>query len=248
MKLEHRIRFLMVKFRVKLEYKIRQIVRKIARTVVRFPAKWYFNRQFNKAFTDDYDAFWVVDIDNTIAHTWEKMTPHYIEQFASVSERMMSFAPFPSMQALFQAIPPRTRIVFLSARQYIRYSVTKRWLTEHGFLQPDSVIVLVENMRDKGPLLESVLNNYFAKKPTPQYLTNNSAIDKAISKTDIISYLKNGKSLNNNYSLVYFDDLSYNHEYGEILYYENVLAAVKKMPIQYICYNELLVMQGVIEV
>ena len=86
------------------------------------------------------------------------------------------------------------------------------------------------------------------KKPTPQYLTNNSAIDKAISKTDIISYLKNGKSLNNNYSLVYFDDLSYNHEYGEILYYENVLAAVKKMPIQYICYNELLVMQGVIEV
>ena len=236
-----------MKFQVKLEHRFRQIARKIARTVVRFPAKWYFNRQFNKAFTDDYDAFWVVDIDNTIAHTWEKMTPQYMAQFSSVSERMMSFAPFPSMQALFQAIPSRTRIVFLSARQYIRYPVTKRWLKEHGFLQPDSVIVLVENMRDKGPLLQGVLNNYFAKKGTPQYLTDNSAVDKAIAKKDVIPYLKNGQSLNNNYPLIYFDDLSYNHEYGEILYYEDVLAAVKKMPIQYISYNELLVMQGIIE-
>ena len=168
-------------------------------------------------------------------------------QFSSISERMMSFAPFPSMQALLQAVPPRTRIVFLSARQYIRYPVTKRWLKEHGFLQPDSVIILVENMRDKGPLLEGVLNNYFAKKKTPQYLADNSAVDKTILKNQIVNHLKSGKSLNNNYPLIYFDDLSYNHEYGEILYYEDVLAVVKKMPIQYISYNELLVMQGVIE-
>ena len=232
---------------MKLENLLRRIARKIAILTVRIPAKWYFNRQFNKAFTNDYDAFWVVDIDNTIAHTWEKMTPQYVAQFSSVSERMMSFAPFPSMQALFQAIPPRTRIVFLSARQYIRYPLTKRWLKEHGFLQFDSVIVLVENMKDKGPLLEGIVNNFFAKKGTPQYLADNSAIDKAIPKNQIINHLKNSKSLNNNYPLIYFDDLSYNHEHGEILYYEDVLTAVKKMPIQYISYNELLVMQGVIE-
>ena len=129
--------------------------------------RWY--RQFNKAFTDDYDTYWVVDIDNTIADTWKKMTPQSIEQFPSVSERMLSFEPFPTMQQLFKAVPPRTRVVFLSARQYIRYPITKRWLQEHGFWQKDSVVVLVENMRDKGPLLESVLTNYFSKKRTPQY-------------------------------------------------------------------------------
>ena len=232
---------------MKLENLLRRIARKIAILTVRIPAKWYFNRQFNKAFTNDYDAFWVVDIDNTIAHTWEKMTPQYIAQFSSVSARMRGFEPFLTMQALFQAVPPRTRIVFLSARQYIRYPLTKRWLKKYGFLQADSVLILVENMKDKGPLLEGIVNNFFAKKETPQYLASNSAIDKAISKKDIISYLKNGKPLNSNYPLIYFDDLSYNHEHGEILYYEDVLAAVKKMPIQYISYNELLVMQGVIE-
>ena len=231
---------------MKFDNLLRRIARKIAVVTVRFPAKWYFNRQFNKAFTDDYDTYWVVDIDNTIADTWKKMTPQSIEQFPSVSERMMSFEPFPTMQQLFKAVPPRTRVVFLSARQYIRYPITKRWLQEHGFWQKDSVVVLVENMRDKGPLLESVLTNYFSKKRTPQYLTNYSAVDKTISKNEIINHLINNKSLNNNYPIIYFDDLSYNHEHGEILYYEDVLETVKKMPIQYISYNELLVMQGVL--
>ena len=109
-----------------MEQLARRIARKIVRTIVRFPAKWYCNYHFKKAFTDDYDAFWVVDIDNTIADSWRTQTPQYLAQFRSESDRIMSIAPFEAMQRLFQDIPPRTRVIFLSARYYIRYFVTKK--------------------------------------------------------------------------------------------------------------------------
>lgn len=208
----------------------RKILRKVARTLVRFPAKWYFNRQFKQAFTDDYDAFWVVDIDNTIADSWKKMTPQYKNVFRSQSDKMMDFDPFPSMQRLFQDIPPRTRIVFLTARQYIRYSVTKRWLQKHGFLKADSVLVLVERMKDKAILLEAVLKTFEQKVP-PQY------------KSDFYAFSDLNNSESMIYPIIYFDDLSYNHENGEVLFYEDTIKAVEKMPIRYIGYAELLTMQ-----
>jgi hypothetical protein len=217
---------------MKIEAFIRRILRKIARTIVRFPAKWYFNRQFNAAFTDDYDAFWVVDIDNTIADSWRKMTPQYKDAFRSQSDKMMDLAPFPSMQQLFQNVPPRTRVIFLTARQYIRYFVTKRWLKKHGFEQADSVLVLVERMRDKAPLLENVLKNYFEKKGTPQY------------QSDFDPFLMLNNSKSTTYPIVYFDDLSYNHENGEVLFYDDVINAVQKMPMQYVGYEELLTLQS----
>jgi hypothetical protein len=220
-----------VSLSIKIEQLTRRIVRKIARTIVRFPAKWYFNRQFKQAFTDDYDTFWVVDIDNTIADSWKKMTPQYKNDFRSQSDKMMDLDPFPSMQSLLKDIPPRTRLVFLTARQYIRYFVTKRWLQKHGFWQADSVIVLVEKMRDKAPLLEAVLKN-FEKKGTPQY------------KNNFDSFLSLNTSKPMTYPIIYFDDLSYNHENGEVLFYENVIKAVQKMPIRYIGYAELLKMQS----
>jgi hypothetical protein len=217
---------------MKIEAFIRRILRKIARTIVRFPAKWYFNRQFNAAFTDDYDAFWVVDIDNTIADSWRKMTPEYQDAFRSQSDKMMDLSPFPSMQQLFQNVPPRTRVIFLTARQYIRYFVTKRWLKKYGFEQTDSVLVLVERMRDKAPLLESVLKNYFEKKRDSQY------------QSDFDPFLMLNNSKSTTYPIVYFDDLSYNHENGEVLFYDDVINAVQKMPIQYVGYEELLTLQS----
>jgi hypothetical protein len=207
----------------KIEQLTRRIVRKIARTIVRFPAKWYCNHQFKQAFTNDYDAFWVVDIDNTIADSWRAQTPQYMAQFRSESDRIMSIQPFESMQRLFQNVPPRTRVIFLSARYYIRYFVTKKWLKKHGFWQADSVLVLVERMRDKAPLLENVLSK-FDKKLPPQYLNDFS-------------------SQITNFPITFFDDLSYNHEKGKVLFYDNVIEAVKKMPIKYIGYEELLKLQ-----
>lgn len=215
-----------------LEQFTRKILRKTARTLVRFPAKWYFNRQFEKAFTDDYDVFWVVDIDNTIADSWKKMTPQYNAQFRSVSDRMISFEPFETMQKRFKTVPPRTRIVFFTARQYIRYWVTKRWLKQYGFEQANSVLVLVEKMDDKPILLASVVKNYFDKKTPPQYLSDFEP------QMDIMP------SESTNYPIIYLDDLSYNHENGEVLFYQNALKAVQKMPIRYVGYDELLIMQS----
>lgn len=237
---------------IEIEQLIRKIVRKIARTIVRFPAKWYSNHQFKTAFTDDYDAFWVVDIDNTIADSWRKMTPQYANAFRSQSDKIISFEAFEPMQRLFQNVPPRTRVVFLSARQYIRYAVTKRWLQKKGFWQADSVLVLVERMADKAPLLTHVLESYFAKKRPPQYfndfdpktLTATANLLPLPTAEAIINAIVTVKASKNVYPLVYFDDLSYNHENGQVLYYDDVIEAVQKMPIRYIGYDELLILQG----
>lgn len=40
--------------------------------------------------------------------------------------------------------------------------------------------------------------------------------------------------------ITYYDDLSYNHENGEIKYYDSVIEEVKKIPIKYIDYQEIL--------
>jgi hypothetical protein len=225
-----------------MEQLARRIARKIARTFVRFPAKWYCNAQFKKAFTDDYEAFWVVDIDNTIADSWRTQTPQYLAQFRSESDRIMSIAPFEAMQRLFEDIPPRTRVIFLSARYYIRYFVTKKWLKKHGFWQADSALILVERMHDKAPLLEGVLKNYFAKKTPPQYFNHlNENQLKLINNSDINTSIF---QYPNHYPITFFDDLSYNHEKGEVLFYKEVIEAVQKMPIKYIGYEELLLMQG----
>jgi hypothetical protein len=223
-----------------LEFLIRRIARKIARTIVRFPAKWYCNHQFKTAFKEDYDSFWIIDIDNTIADTWRTMTPQYLAQYRSEADRIMSIEPFESMQKLFQDIPPRTRLVFLSARYYIRYFVTKAWLKKHGFWQTDSVLVLVEQMTDKTPLLEGILKNYFEKKTPPQYFDDNAPITNDSKIDNMIK----ANSLKNKHPIIYFDDLSYNHEKGEILYYEKVIDVVRQMPIRYIDYDELLIMQS----
>ncbi|MDZ7877829.1 MAG: hypothetical protein U5L45_09175 [Saprospiraceae bacterium] len=212
----------------KLELLTRRVVRKIARTIVRFPAKWYCNYQFKKSFTNEYDNFWVVDIDNTIADSWRTQTPQYMAQFRSESNRIMSIRPFESMQQFFEDIPPRTRIIFLSARYYIRYFVTKKWLKKHGFWQTDSVLVLVERMRDKAPLLADVLIKF-----------NKNTLPEEKSEQTPQHLRDSGK-----YSIIFFDDLSYNHEKGKVLFYEDVIEAVKKMPIKYIGYEELCKMQS----
>lgn len=53
-------------------------------------------------------------------------------------------------------------------------------------------------------------------------LTNNPS--------DKLRYLK---FLSNKFSVVYFDDLSYNHENGKVLFYEKIIDKVKKMNLKY---------------
>lgn len=53
---------------------------------------------------------------------------------------------------------------------------------------------------------------------------------------DKVSYLK---YLTDNFEITYYDDLSYNHENGEILFYNVVINEVKKMNIDYFDYEYL---------
>jgi hypothetical protein len=48
---------------------------------------------------------------------------------------------------------------------------------------------------------------------------------------DKIPFLK--KAIANNYSVVYYDDLSYNHEYGEVRLYEEIIKEVKHLNLTY---------------
>ena len=71
------------------------------------------------------------------------------------------------------------------------------------------------------------LNNAgFETKESLLILTNNP-IDK-------ISYLK---YLTNSFHITYFDDLSYNHENGEVLFYDFVINEVNKLKIDYFDYD-----------
>lgn len=46
-------------------------------------------------------------------------------------------------------------------------------------------------------------------------------------------------AINKNYKVIYIDDLSYNHENGEIKFYENVIKEVEAMSVSYIGYKEI---------
>ena len=116
-------------------------------------------------------------------------------------------------------------------------------MQKNGFWQADSVLVLVERMKDKTPLLEAVVTHYFDKKPTPQYVSDSKGTELLATSNPIINDIIMAKSEAHIYPIVYFDDLSYNHENGEVLYYEEVIKAVQKMPIRYIGYAELIKMQ-----
>jgi len=55
---------------------------------------------------------------------------------------------------------------------------------------------------------------------------------------DKLPYLD--KALEHTNNITYYDDLSYNHENGEVKFHENLLTQVKKLPINYIGYNVIL--------
>ena len=54
---------------------------------------------------------------------------------------------------------------------------------------------------------------------------------------DKLQYLS--KALEYTNRITYYDDLSYNHENGEVMFYSNVINELKKLPINYIGYNEI---------
>tara|TARA_B100001063_G_C16758058_1_gene554289 strand:- start:1389 stop:1916 length:528 start_codon:yes stop_codon:yes gene_type:complete len=51
-------------------------------------------------------------------------------------------------------------------------------------------------------------------------------------KVDLIKYL-----CDKGYKIVFYDDMSYNHENNKVLFYQNEIDILKKMPIEFFDYN-----------
>lgn len=69
-----------------------------------------------------------------------------------------------------------------------------------------------------------------SKKQIPVFL-----VPKAIDKLPYL--IKAGKEINH---ITYYDDLSYNHENGEVKFYRDVIEKVRQMSIKYIGYEEII--------
>jgi hypothetical protein len=84
------------------------------------------------------------------------------------------------------------------------------------------------NIIDFQVTIDWLISEGFETKESLLILTNNP-VDK-------ISYLK---YLTDNFDITYFDDLSYNHENGEVLFYNVVINELDKMKIDYFGYEYL---------
>ena len=97
------------------------------------------------------------------------------------------------------------------------------------FSQLPIIFISNRNIIDYKVTKEWLKNNGFNMNENLLIVTNNP-IDK-------VQYLK---YLSKNFKIHYFDDLSYNHENGKVLFFEEVLDEVKKMNLNYYDYQFIL--------
>ncbi|WP_129714882.1 hypothetical protein [Pedobacter sp. SYP-B3415] len=91
------------------------------------------------------DTVHVVDIDNTLAHTWPSLCDGYCR---SEMKRYESLSIFRGMRdhILAQAAAGHS-IIFVSARSYDCYFLTRRWLRDCGV--PFDQLILVYHVKEK---------------------------------------------------------------------------------------------------
>lgn len=173
------------------------MMKKYIKYVLYFFIKKYFKTKFNSFMRDSNKAnTWVVDIDNTIADTWR----NYFDKKNPIG--YIDLPPLEGMCQLLRTNQKETNIIFLSARHYASFWVTKKWLKKQGF-DVNQNVILVGHPMEKYELIAPLC---------------------ATSKSKI----------------TFFDDLSYNHENGEVKFYNTVIEKVHQLPVTYIGYNDLL--------
>jgi hypothetical protein len=154
---------------------------------------FYFIALYNKTIFQNIIFF---DIDNTIADTWHSYNYYDPLVWSSEKERLISLAVFINMKKLCEELSRSHRIVFLSARSYRTFFLTKKWLEMVGLPVSLSSIILVEHAEYK----LNVLASFFKER-------------------DIFYYI---------------DDLSYNHEHGNVKYYWDVIKKIKNYNVNYL--------------
>lgn len=91
----------------------------------------------------------IFDIDNTIADTW----PSFLEKHKNERERLNNLKPFKNVVKLVQNyIDTGNEVIFLSARDYKFYKLTKKWITNNCV--KNFQLILVSNPNEKLILLK----------------------------------------------------------------------------------------------
>jgi hypothetical protein len=154
---------------------------RVLRLMVLF-AECFFTLRW-KSVLSVKDRIVVFDIDNTIGDTWPTLNRDY----ESESCRYLNIDVFPSVRKLLESyVAAGFHIVFLSARPFRSFYITKKWLKENDITC--YTLILVPTAQCKLKYLSSISR-----------------------ETD------------------YFDDLSWNHENGDVRFYTDVIDEVKRM-------------------
>lgn len=96
---------------------------------------------------------------------------------------------------------------------------------------------VIENVCSNTSILYFTARNIKHKAKTISWLKNHQVLYNSscvffmpspLEKLELIKWM-----LNRKYKITYYDDLSYNHQNGKILFYNSIIAELKKMPLQY---------------
>jgi len=148
--------------------------------------KIYFTRKFKKQLAKEYSDIYIFDIDNTIANTW----PSFLQGYNSLEDRLSSLAIFYNMRNhILQLISLDKKILFLTARPYLAYELTFKWLDSMGIIKDKEDLFLVSKPYEKVELLKNIKNK----------------------------------------NIFFYDDMTYNHEKGEIKYYDKEIKKVNSL-------------------
>jgi len=159
----------------------------------------FFRYRFKRCIkdVDKKDTVYLIDIDNTLADTWPSLQ-NYV--YRNENHRYGSLSIFLGMRNfVLDKMSAEKCVVFISARGYLDYYSTRKWLSGNGLRSNN--IILVNRVEDK------------------------------------LTYIK--ESLNRGMAVVYVDDLSYGHEYGEVRLYEKMIIKLKELPVEYLGVKEI---------
>jgi FMN phosphatase YigB (HAD superfamily) len=159
----------------------------------------FFRYRFNRCIRNlnQNDKVYLVDIDNTLADTWPSLQ-NYV--YHSENHRYGSLSIFIGMRNyILDKIKDQHKVVFISARSYLDYFSTHRWLAENGLTSYD--VILVNRAEDKLAYIHELLHREIA--------------------------------------VVYIDDLSYGHEYGEVRLYDKMILKLNALPVEYLGVKEI---------
>ena len=138
----------------------------------------------------------IVDIDNTLADTWKS----FLEIYSSESDRLANLSPLNGMIKKIKSNRDNDNIIFISARSYRHYFLTRRWLKKQNLPVTMTNVLLVN-----GPLEKY----YFLEK------------------------------IHNSHEVTYYDDLSFGHEKGSVLFYEKTIKMVNELNLTYVDYDKI---------